>query len=51
VDVAFFETLNCVGFGLCIWDEFGEFIKAKTLWSNPICSSNIGEALGLSHAI
>ena len=51
VDAAFSETLNCVGFGLCIRDEFGEFIKAKTLWSNPICSSDIGEALGLSHAI
>jgi len=39
---------NCIGFGVCIRDESGDFIKAKMMWSNLVCSSNIGEALGLS---
>ena len=51
VDASFSETLNCVGFGLCIRDEYGNFTKAKTLWSIPVCSSDVGEALGLYHAI
>jgi len=51
VDASFSEALNCVGFGLCIRDENGNFIKAKTLWSNPVCATDIGEVLGLSHAI
>jgi len=33
VDASFSEALNCVGFGLCIRDENGNFIKAKTLWT------------------
>ncbi|RHN43816.1 hypothetical protein MtrunA17_Chr8g0391961 [Medicago truncatula] len=51
VDASFSEALNCVGFGLCIRDEYRNFIKAKTLWSNPVCSSDVGEALGLYHDI
>ncbi|XP_039691241.1 uncharacterized protein [Medicago truncatula] len=51
VDASFSEALNCVGFGLCIRDEYRNFIKAKTLWSIPVCSSDVGEALGLYHAI
>jgi hypothetical protein len=51
VDASFSEALNCVGFGFCIRYEFGNFIRAKTMWSNLVCSSDVGEALGLSHAI
>ncbi|RHN65376.1 hypothetical protein MtrunA17_Chr3g0079221 [Medicago truncatula] len=51
VDASFSEALNCVGFGLCIRDEYMNFIKAKTLWSIPVCSLDVGEALGLYHAI
>jgi len=51
VDASFLEALNCVGFGLCIRDEYGNFIKAKTLWSNPVCSSDVGEAFGFYHVI
>jgi ribonuclease HI len=51
VDAAFSEALNCVGFGIYIHDVAGNFIKAKTMWSNPVCSSDVGEALGLLYAI
>ncbi|KEH42462.1 hypothetical protein MTR_1g069475 [Medicago truncatula] len=51
VDALFSDALNCVGFGFCIRDEAGNFIRAKTMWSNPVCSTDVGEALGLSHAI
>jgi len=51
VDASFSDALNCVGFGLCIRDDSGNFIKAKTLWSNSVCATDIGEALELSHAI
>jgi ribonuclease HI len=43
--------MNCVGYGLCIRGEEGNFIKAKTLWSNLVCSSDVGEVMGLYHAI
>ena len=36
---------------MCICYDSGNFIKAKALWSNPACATDIGEALGLSHAI
>ena len=51
MDASFSESMNCVGYGLRIRDEEGDFIKAKTLWSNPVCSSDVGEAMGLYHAI
>lgn len=51
IDASFSEALNCVGFGFCIRNEFGEFIRARTMWSNPVCPSDVGEALGLSYAI
>lgn len=47
IDAAFSEVLNRVGVGLCIRNAAGNFIKAKTLWTNPICAPEIGEALGL----
>jgi len=51
VDASFLESMNCAGYELCIRDEEGNFIKAKTLWSNPVCSSDVGEAMELYHAI
>jgi len=51
VDAAFSSSLNVIGFGMCIRDETGQFVAAKTLRSSPICDSSIGEALGLSYAI
>jgi len=51
VDASFSDALNCVGFGFYIMDEAGNFIRAKTMWSNPVSSTDVGEALGLSHPI
>jgi len=51
VDASFLVALNRIGFGFCIRDEAGNFIRAKTMWSNHVCSSEVGETLGLSHAI
>jgi hypothetical protein len=51
VDASFSDALNCVGHGLCIPDDTWNFVMATTMWSNRVCSSDIGEALGLSHAI
>jgi hypothetical protein len=51
VDTAFSSSLNVIGVGMCIRDEAGQFVAAKTLRSSPICESGIGEALGLSYAI
>jgi hypothetical protein len=51
VDASFSETANYVSFGICIRDDLGEFIKARTMWSHPIVYTDVGEALGLFHAI
>jgi hypothetical protein len=51
VDVSFSDELNCVGYGMCIRDDTWNFVMARTMWSNPEYSSDIGEALVLSHAI
>jgi ribonuclease HI len=34
-----------------IHDDEGRFVLAKTMWISPICSVDLGEALGLFHAI
>ena len=49
VDALFSDELNCVGHDMCIQDDTGNFVMA--MWSNLGCSSDIGEALVLSHAI
>jgi len=51
IDVAFSEALNRAGVGLCKRDAAGNFMKAKMLRTNPICTPEIGEALGLLHTI
>jgi len=51
VDAAFSSSLNVIGVGMCVRDEAGQFVAAKTLRSSPICESGIGEVLGLSYAI
>jgi len=48
VDASFSAHLNVV---VCIRDEVGNFVKARTMWSSPTCVSDIGEALALSQAI
>jgi ribonuclease HI len=51
VDASFPNTMNKVGFGMCIRDSDGNHVRSKTMWFTPICSIDIGEALALHHAI
>jgi len=51
VDASFSEALNCVGIGLYIRNVAENFMKSKTLWLSPMCTPEVGEALGLFHAI
>lgn len=50
IDTAFSEALNRVGFGMCLWDAAGSFIRAKMMWTNPMCTPEVGEVLGLFYA-
>jgi len=51
VQWAFSEELNWVGFGFCIRDVAGDFLKAKMLCLTPMCRPEVGEVLGLFHAM
>jgi hypothetical protein len=51
MDALFSSSTDKVGVGMCIRDEEGRFVRAKTMWHTPLCSVDIGEALGLHHDI
>jgi len=51
VDASFPSTINKVGIGMCIRDSDGNHVRSKIMWYTPVCSTDIGEALGLYHAI
>jgi len=51
VDASFSNTCNKVGLGMCIRDSDGNHVRLKTMWFTPVCSVDVGEALGLHHAI
>ncbi|PNX75553.1 DNA-directed RNA polymerase iii subunit rpc2-like protein, partial [Trifolium pratense] len=51
IDASFSAHRNRVGFGICIRDDECHFVLAKTMWSSPMCSVDLGEALGLYHAL
>jgi ribonuclease HI len=51
IDASFSNTNNKVGFGMCIRDSDGNHVRSKTMWITPVCSVDVGEALGLYHAI
>jgi len=51
IDASFSMTENKLGIGICIRNEEGRFIRAKTMWFSPVCSVDVGEALGLFYAI
>jgi hypothetical protein len=38
IDASFLTSTNKVGLGMCIRDEDGRFVLAKTMWFSPICS-------------
>ncbi|PNY01281.1 cytochrome p450 [Trifolium pratense] len=47
VDASFSYLHNKVGIGMCIRDDQGRFVKAKTEWFEPILDVEIDEAIGL----
>ena len=51
IDASFLVSTNKLGLGMCIRDEEGCFVLAKTMWFSPVCLVDIGEALGLYHAV
>ncbi|KAK2423742.1 hypothetical protein QL285_034175 [Trifolium repens] len=51
VDASFSSRLNRVGIGMCIRDDQGRFVIAKTVWKSPIMNVDLGEAIGLLSAI
>jgi ribonuclease HI len=51
VDASFSQARNRVGIGVCIRDDEGRFVLAKTEWMTPLLDVNLGEALGLLSAM
>jgi hypothetical protein len=52
VDASFFTRLNRVRIGICIRDDRGRFVLAKTVWtSSPMMNIDVGEAIILFSAI
>jgi len=51
IDASFSRHLNKVGIGICLRDDIGTFVLAKTDWFSSICDVHIGEALGLLSAL
>jgi len=40
-----------VGLGMCLRDDAGVFVLAKTEWFAPLCDTDVGEAVGLHIAL
>ncbi|KAK2362141.1 hypothetical protein QL285_087230 [Trifolium repens] len=51
IDASFPLGSNRVGIGICIRDDQGVFILAKTEWFTPKCEVHLGEALGFLSAL
>jgi hypothetical protein len=51
IDASFPVNSNRVGIGICVRDENGAFILAKTEWFSPKSDVHVGEALGLLVAL
>ncbi|KEH25208.1 hypothetical protein MTR_6g016355 [Medicago truncatula] len=51
VEATFSNVSNKVGIGIFIRDEEGQHIRSKPMWLTLLCSVDIGEVLGLYHAI
>jgi ribonuclease HI len=51
IDASFPPGSNRVGIGICIRDDQGVFILAKTEWFTPKCEVHLGEALGFLSAL
>jgi ribonuclease HI len=51
IDASFSNSLDRTGIGVCIRDDEGSFVLAKTIHFSPKCSVPLGEALGLLYAL
>lgn len=51
VDASFSLSANKVSVGMCLLDDRGNFLRAKTLWYTPITNVLIGEMISLLAAI
>ncbi|KAK2356026.1 hypothetical protein QL285_093387 [Trifolium repens] len=51
IDASFSPIRNKVGIGMCIRDDHGRYVAAKTEWLSPILDVEIGEAMGLLSAL
>src|SRR4030067_946497 len=51
IDASFSDSLNKTGIGICLRDDEGTFVLAKTVSISPRCPVPLGEVLGLFHAI
>ncbi|XP_024626609.1 uncharacterized protein [Medicago truncatula] len=51
VDASFSDVNNKIGLGMCIRDSTGFHVRSKIMCFSPLCSVDVGEALGLYHAI
>lgn len=47
VDANFFDNQNQTRVGMCIWDEQGNFVAARTAWREPCFTIQEGETWGL----
>jgi ribonuclease HI len=51
VDATIFKDEGCYGVNMCLRDENGHFIAAKTTWSHNLAQPQEAEARGLKEAI
>lgn len=45
IDASFSSSLNMVGLGMCIRNDVGEFVLAKTVWFAPLCDVDVEEVV------
>lgn len=51
VDASFSQAWNRTGIGMCVRDDDGAFVLAKTMNFSPLCPVSVGKALGLFYAL
>jgi hypothetical protein len=51
IDASFSTSLNRVDLGMCLRDDDGAFVLARTEWFAPLCDIDVGEVVGLHTAL
>ncbi|KEH42714.1 hypothetical protein MTR_1g074090 [Medicago truncatula] len=51
IDASFSHLYNRLGIRVCIRDDVGTFVLAKTEWFTPVCDVHVGETFGLLSAL